>query len=416
MTLISVKASGDVIASSDFNAVLNKIQNGSDTDIKLNGSTTSDIKLINLVKNVASATEPMVHLSQTNSSANCRILTINSAGIMGSVAITNSNSAVSTNEGLLNIGSVGLTNDTALIYLQTTSLMSGDSTFLKISDQYASTNVTRGMLNIVGSNASRTSSLLTLSNSSTSGDWTIKASSVYLGIYSTVSGAGYAGKFYCTGAVNATALVAQIDNASATGTSIVVYNNGSGVGIVCAANGTGSPIKLTPMSAPTTSLSAGCLYVSSSNNLYLYDGIKWKGVGSFVDATPSSNTQASGTTITLTANETHAFGDICKIHTDGDAILAKADVIANASAIVMCADSSITGGNSGNYLLMGVARNDTWNWTVGGLIYLSTTGTTGNTLTQTAPTGTNNVVQVVGVATHADRMYFNPCLVQVELT
>ena len=57
-------------------------------------------------------------------------------------------------------------------------------------------------------------------------------------------------------------------------------------------------------------------------------------------------------------------------------------------------------------------RDDTWTWTVGGLIYVSTT--TG-TLTQTAPSGTGDQVQVVGYATHADRMYFNPSLVLVEV-
>jgi hypothetical protein len=71
---------------------------------------------------------------------------------------------------------------------------------------------------------------------------------------------------------------------------------------------------------------------------------------------------------------------------------------------------------AGEFLLLGIARDDTWNWTVGGLIYITVTATTGNTLSQTAPTGTDDVIQIVGVATHADRMFFNPQLVQVEHT
>jgi len=124
----------------------------------------------------------------------------------------------------------------------------------------------------------------------------------------------------------------------------------------------------------------------------------------------------SGITIPLSANETQAIGDICRIDTDGQARIAKADTIANSGALVMCADATINADATGTYLLQGVARDDTWNWTVGGLVYLSVTGTTGNTLTQTAPSGTNNVIQVVGVATHADRMFFNPQLIQVEHT
>lgn len=45
---------------------------------------------------------------------------------------------------------------------------------------------------------------------------------------------------------------------------------------------------------------------------------------------------------------------------------------------------------------------------MGGYVYLSTTGTTGNTLTQTAPTGTDDCVVIIGIATHADRMIINP--------
>jgi hypothetical protein len=32
------------------------------------------------------------------------------------------------------------------------------------------------------------------------------------------------------------------------------------------------------------------------------------------------------------------------------------------------------------------------------------------------PTGADDVIQIMGVATHADRMYFNPQLVQIEHT
>jgi hypothetical protein len=80
------------------------------------------------------------------------------------------------------------------------------------------------------------------------------------------------------------------------------------------------------------------------------------------------------------------------------------------------ATASISANADGVYLTLGFARNDAWNWTVGGTIYGTITGTTGNTLSQTAPTGTDDVVQIMGVATHANRIYFNPQLVQIELT
>ena len=132
-------------------------------------------------------------------------------------------------------------------------------------------------------------------------------------------------------------------------------------------------------------------------------------------AAPGSNLTATGVKVTLTANETQAFGDVCRIGSDGDATLADATAYSTASALFMCLESA-TAGNPASYLALGIARNDTWAWTVGGHIYLSTTGTTGNTLTQTAPSTTGEIVQVLGVATHADRIYFKPELIQIEVT
>lgn len=132
-----------------------------------------------------------------------------------------------------------------------------------------------------------------------------------------------------------------------------------------------------------------------------------------VTAAPGSDHTVSGTTITLTANENQAIGDVCYINADGEAQLADADAIASSKVVAM-ATESITANNPGTYLLNGIARDDTWNWTVGDYVYLSTTGTTGNTLTQTAPSATDDCVVIVGIATHADRMLFNPQLVIVE--
>ena len=76
--------------------------------------------------------------------------------------------------------------------------------------------------------------------------------------------------------------------------------------------------------------------------------------------------------------------------------------------MVMMSDVSAAASANVDYLLMGIARDDTWNWTVGGIVYLASAGTTTNTITQTAPTGTDDVTKILGIATHADRIYFNP--------
>lgn len=132
--------------------------------------------------------------------------------------------------------------------------------------------------------------------------------------------------------------------------------------------------------------------------------------------TAPADVSASGLKITLNANEAQAFGDICRIDSDGQAHIAKADALATSGALVM-AIATINANADGEYLLLGTCRNDAgWNWTVGGLVYLTSNGTTGNTLTQTAPVTADSVTQIVGVATHADRMYFNPQLIQLVHT
>lgn len=147
-------------------------------------------------------------------------------------------------------------------------------------------------------------------------------------------------------------------------------------------------------------------------------GLKWIDLPSTdsitITAAPSSDVTTSGMKIQLTAASNLAFGDVCYIASTGKATLIDADAIASMSGLVM-ASETINQDATGTFLLLGVARNDAWNWTVGGLIYGTVTGTSGNTLSQTAPTGTDDVVQILGIATHADRMLFNPQLVQTEL-
>jgi hypothetical protein len=65
-------------------------------------------------------------------------------------------------------------------------------------------------------------------------------------------------------------------------------------------------------------------------------------------------------------------------------------------------------------LLRGYAYNSAWNWTVGGTLYLSASGGAG-LITQTQPSGTADIVRVVGYAISADLIYFNPSQDWIEL-
>ena len=69
---------------------------------------------------------------------------------------------------------------------------------------------------------------------------------------------------------------------------------------------------------------------------------------------------------------------------------------------------AVAAGTDGNELIVlirGYIRNDGWNWTVGGTIYLD--DTTAGGLTQTAPSDSGDAVQVLGWATSDDEMFVN---------
>jgi hypothetical protein len=128
-----------------------------------------------------------------------------------------------------------------------------------------------------------------------------------------------------------------------------------------------------------------------------------------------SNYTYSGISAKFTAAQAQAAMDACYINSSGNPTLANSSAIANAWASVMAADQTIASGSSGDYLILGFIRNDSITFsTVGGPVYLATAGTTGNTLTQTAPSGANNVIQILGIAVASHILLFMPQLAQVE--
>ena len=66
-------------------------------------------------------------------------------------------------------------------------------------------------------------------------------------------------------------------------------------------------------------------------------------------------------------------------------------------------------------LLYGIFRDDTWGWTSGGRIYITTTGTAGNTMSHTPPSADGDQVQAFGSALGSDYILVNPSLVLVEV-
>lgn len=126
-------------------------------------------------------------------------------------------------------------------------------------------------------------------------------------------------------------------------------------------------------------------------------------------STPTDGT-ATGTITTIQV-DTNAQGFGAPLRMAADLHLDTAD--ANAAGGFPCIALAIdTGTGAGKkVLLQGFITNTAWNWTTGpgaaGLIYLSTDV---GTMTQTAPSGVGDCIQVLGWAVNADTMYFCPSM------
>lgn len=123
--------------------------------------------------------------------------------------------------------------------------------------------------------------------------------------------------------------------------------------------------------------------------------------------TPDTDQTANGpTTSTFNAGETVTVMDLVYMHSDGEWHLTDADAAATANGLLAISLQSKTDGQAMKVALPGTfVRNDAWNWTIGAVLFVSTTA---GQITATAPSGTDDVVRVVGFAVTADVMYFGP--------
>ncbi|MCK5020466.1 MAG: hypothetical protein KAS32_25745, partial [Candidatus Peribacteraceae bacterium] len=138
------------------------------------------------------------------------------------------------------------------------------------------------------------------------------------------------------------------------------------------------------------------------------------------DSTPDFDHTASGTKAVFTNGNGSSvnFGDVCYMASDGDLEFGDADANTTVPVVAMALET-ITTTSSGEWLLQGFVVDASWTWSSfgaqAGLIYLTITATTGNTLSQTAPSGVGDQVQIIGYAKSATEMYFNPNLMLIEI-
>ena len=156
-----------------------------------------------------------------------------------------------------------------------------------------------------------------------------------------------------------------------------------------------------------------CLISGEVKQLPAGDTLPGGGGGAVTFNEPAADNAAGTQAIfdSATVGESVAFPDLLYLKSDGKWWKADADAAATMPGLRMALESK-SADQTCSMLVAGRVRDDDWAWTVGGLIFASTTG---GGFTQTAPSGTADVVQIVGVAYHADKMIFNPSMDTLEI-
>jgi hypothetical protein len=128
--------------------------------------------------------------------------------------------------------------------------------------------------------------------------------------------------------------------------------------------------------------------------------------------TSPADLSSSGLKESGTAGENLVFGNIVYYKSDGKYWKAKAEDD-TAIPCVGLSLGTINANGSGLILKAGIVRDDSWDWTVGGLLYVSPS--TGGAITQTRPSTEAEIIQIIGYAISADVIYFNPDYTYVEI-
>lgn len=123
------------------------------------------------------------------------------------------------------------------------------------------------------------------------------------------------------------------------------------------------------------------------------------------NSSPTTDLTYNGKKALLTAGANVVWGDIAMLQSDGKYDSADASAEATGNGHLVFATETAADTETFDGVIEGFIRDDSWNWTIGGPIYLSET--TGE-LTQTAPVTSSAIVRIVGYAISADVIWFSP--------
>ena len=123
----------------------------------------------------------------------------------------------------------------------------------------------------------------------------------------------------------------------------------------------------------------------------------------FGDTAPSTDHTATGVVVSMNSGESVTAFNAVYIRTDGEVGPADADAATSMPAIGVALESK-SDGQATKILISGVIRDDTYNFNAGEDLFI---GTTAGEITATAPSGSGDTVQKIGVALSADTIYVN---------
>lgn len=130
--------------------------------------------------------------------------------------------------------------------------------------------------------------------------------------------------------------------------------------------------------------------------------------GTIISGAPALDTY-SGTVVSVTVTSNSVgYGAILTLSGGGNFVMANAT---SSTAIPCLAMALETGTGTKKVLLNGFVSKTGWTWNKGP-VYVNTTN---GLMTQTIPSATGNIVQVVGYAFTATKIYFNPDLTTIEV-
>ena len=127
----------------------------------------------------------------------------------------------------------------------------------------------------------------------------------------------------------------------------------------------------------------------------------------FGDTAPSADHKATGVVVKMTATDGVGLMEAVYINGSGKLDEADADAVGTMPAIGVALEANASGSDAViKVLIQGVLRDDTFDFTPGADLFIGTSDNAG-LITETAPSGSGDTVQKVGVALTADTAFLN---------